>query len=298
VFSLLERTVDSYIPIQGHVRDGVLLLDDGSVFAMSELTGRPWETSDPRDVIEHHLRLNQTYKQIAGDTVIVSVYQIRGLSAPAVYPAGRFRSPFAASLDQAYRENLLRRTLYRNQTFIGIQVRPERYAGELIGEQIALRQKPVDEPSERRIQRLEDLMALLMTELKPYRPRRLGVRVARRIVFSEIAEAIVMAMTGRWRPIGLSTGRLGASMFSEQVVIDKETIRYLMPGSVSYGAMFGMRHFPAWTWPGMFGQLLSAPFQCTIFQSFCRRQTRRTSCGASGIACSSRRIRLKGRPKP
>ena len=268
VFSLLERTVDAYVPIQGHTRADILLLDDGSAFAMAELTGRPWETRDPRDLIEHHLRLNQTYKQIASDTVIVSVYQCRGLSSPSVYPMGHFRSPFASGLDQAYRNTLLGRTLYRNQTFIGIQIRPERYAGELIGEQIALRQRPVEEPSERRIQRLEDLMALLMTELKPYKPRRLGIRVARRMVFSEIAEAIVLAMTGRWRPIGLTTGRLGAAMFSEQIVIDKETIRYLLPGGVSYGAMFGMRHFPAWTWPGMFGPLLSAPFQCTTFQSF------------------------------
>ena len=268
MFSFLERTVDTYVPVQGHTRDGVLLLDDGSTSPWSSLTGRTWETNDPRDLIEHHLRLNQTYKQIANDTVIVSVYQCRGLSSPSVYPAGHFQSRFAADLDQAYQEDLFRRTLYRNQTFIGIEVRPERYAGELIGEQIALRQKPVEEPSERRIQRLEDLMALLMIELKPYRPRRLGTRIARHMVFSEIAEAIVLAMTGRWWPIGLTTGRLGEAMFSEQIVIDKETIRYLLPGRVRYGAMFGMRHFPAWTWPGMFGQLLAAPFQCTTFQSF------------------------------
>ena len=180
VFNLLERTVDTYVPIQGHVRDSVLLLDDGSAFAMAELTGRPWETNDPRDLIEHHLRLNQTYKQIANDTVIITVYQCRDLSSPSVYPAGHFRSSFASDLDRAYRDTLLRRTLYRNQTFIGVQIRPERYAGEVIGEQIALRQRPVEEPSERRIQRLEDLMALLMTELTPYRPRRLGIRVARR----------------------------------------------------------------------------------------------------------------------
>ena len=65
-----------------------------------------------------------------------------------------------------------------------------------------------------------------MTELKPYRPRRLALRVQGRVVFSEMAEAMVLAMTGIWRPIGLTTGRLGEAMFSEQIVIDREIIRY------------------------------------------------------------------------
>ena len=32
-------------------------------------------------------------------------------------------------------------------------------------------------------------------------------------------------MTGHWRPIGLTTGRMGEAMFSEQIVFDREAIR-------------------------------------------------------------------------
>ena len=107
-----------------------------------------------------------------------------------------------------------------------------------------------------------------MAELKPYRPRRLALRVQGRVVFSEMAEALVLAMTGIWRPIGLTTGRLGEALFSEQIVIDREFIKYVLPGRVWYGAMFGMKHFPAWTYPGMYAQLLAASYLSTTCQSF------------------------------
>ena len=107
-----------------------------------------------------------------------------------------------------------------------------------------------------------------MAELKPYRPRRLALRVQGRVVFSEMAEALVLAMTGIWRPIGLTTGRLGEALFSEQIVIDREFIKYVLPGRVWYGAMFGMKHFPAWTYPGMYAQLLASSYLSTTCQSF------------------------------
>ena len=171
-------------------------------------------------------------------------------------------------MDAAYRARLFDQRLYENRTFVGVQIRPERYAGEFIGDQIAIRQRPVEQASEERLQRLEDVVALLMAELKPYRPRRLALRVPGRVVFSEMAEALVLAMTGIWRPIGLTTGRLGEAMFSEQIVIDREFIKYLLPGRVWYGAMFGMKHFPAWTCPGMYGQLLASSYLSTTCQSF------------------------------
>ena len=79
-------------------------------------------------------------------------------------------------------------------------------------------------------------MALLMSELSIYRPRRLGVRVTRYAVFSELAEALIHAMTGHWRPIGLTTGRMSEAMFTEQIVFDRESIRFVAPGQVWHAA--------------------------------------------------------------
>ena len=263
-----EKLVSGYLPLVGHMSDGVVLLDDGSVFAMLELAGLPWETCDRQNVSERQIRLNHTYRNIAADSVVVSVYQCRGMASPDVYPSGAFRSAFSESLDTGYRANLFDRSLFDNRLYMGIQVRPPRYAGEFIGEQVSRRQRAAEEAPEDRVRRLEDTCAMLAVELAGYRPRRLGLVERGCVVFSEIAEALVMALTGKWRPIGLSTGRLGESMLSERIIVGREAIEYRLPGASWFGAIFGMRHFPATTWPGMFGALLGASYQCTLCQSF------------------------------
>ncbi len=268
--AFLDRTVGQYVPIQGHIRPDMLLLNDGGVFAMVEVTGQPWETSEEIEVAERCARLCRSYQQVQADTLMLTIYQCRGMAPSSVYPRGTYRSAFAAQLDAAYEANLFRHSLYLNRTFIGIQIRPDRYVGEFIGELAEMNQKPVTslDDNSHRIQLLTDNVALLMGELRAYKPRRIGQRHVGRRVFSEIAETLVFAMTGVWRPIGLTTGRMGDAMFSEQIIIDRETIKFLLPGAVHYGAAFGMKHFPPWCWPGMFGQLLAAPFRCTVMQSF------------------------------
>src|SRR5262245_3873794 len=100
---------------------------------MAAVIGRPWETSDQKDVFIRFMRLNQTYKQIVHEDVTISVYQVRGLAVPGVYPAGWFSSAFAAALDDAYRATLFGRTLYENRTYICVQIRPSRPMGETLG---------------------------------------------------------------------------------------------------------------------------------------------------------------------
>jgi hypothetical protein len=41
------------------------------------------------------------------------------------------------------------------------------------------------------------------------------------VIFDEIAEAIVFAMTDVWRPIGASTGRMGHAMFPRRYGFSK-----------------------------------------------------------------------------
>ena len=72
MLNFLERTSGSYMPLWGHVRDTVVMLDDGSMFAMIEVVGCPWETADARDVADKQLRWNHTLKNIASPSLIIT----------------------------------------------------------------------------------------------------------------------------------------------------------------------------------------------------------------------------------
>ncbi len=263
-----ERQLSEYIRMSGHISDHVVLLDDGGVFAMFSAAGVAWQTADVEDIQRRHNEYNSTLRNVASDTLTITTYQCRGMADPSIYPDRKFRSSFAESLDRDYRRNLFAGSLYSNRIYIGVLLRPARFAGDMIGEQMARRSKPAEEASQDRLQRLEDVCELLRSKLSAYGLRRLGLASRGFGVFSEIAEALVFAMTGIWRPIGLSTGRLANAMFSERIIVGREAIEIRTPGRSSYAAMFGMREYPASTWPGMFDALCVANYQSTVFQSF------------------------------
>ena len=266
-----DRLFSEYVPLISHVTDEAVSMSDHSVLAMIEVQGVPWETAEASAINAWHARLNTTIQNIASDTLVLYTYQCRGNADPNVYPTGSFRSAFAEAFDMVYRERLFDRSLYWNRLFIGLQVRPPRYAGEWVGEQVAKRRvgKEVEEERiEDRIRRLDDLCALLQAELARYRPRRLGIARRGRVLFSEIAEAIAYAVTGLWRPIGLNTGRIGNSLLSERIITGPESIEIRGPGRSHYLAMLGMREYPSETWPGMFSMLARAAYRSTLAQSF------------------------------
>ena len=88
------------------------------------------------------------------------------------------------------------------------------------------------------------------------------------MIFDEIAEAIVFAMTGTWRKIGATTGRMGHAMFSEALRFRRKHLEIHGAGDPAYAAMYAFKEYPATTWPGMFHGLAVAPYRCTLMQSY------------------------------
>ena len=100
-------------------------------------------------------------------------------------------------------------------------------------------------------------------------PRRLGVYEHDGIMFSEIAEALRLIMTGR--PICASRsfpGHLGDSIYTDRVICGRRGVEIRAPDKSTFGTIFSFREYPARTRPGMLNTLLSAPFPLVLAQSF------------------------------
>lgn len=267
-----ERLLSRYIPVLDHASSGVVLLKDHSALAMIAVDGIPVQTLDADVVYRARASLNHALCGIAStDGLVLCNWITRGFAPESVYPAGTYRSDFARDLDVRYRAKLFDRFLFLNQTYIGVLLRPMRLGGEWLGDQIGKRQRNrdvADEAPADRVARLERLCSRIETDLEAYRPRRLGLRQANGHTFSEIAEALVFAMTGAWRPVGLQAqGRMG-DMLSERIITGRESIEIRGPARSSWAACFGMRQMMAETPPGTLDGLLSAPFRSTVAQSF------------------------------
>lgn len=274
LLSRVRRTplLSAWVPWEDYLSPRVALLSDGSAFAMFAVRGRVAETAEAADLDAWCLGLSNVIRNVGTDRLVLHSLLCRGEADPALLDADPCPVPWVGDLRQAYRARLDGQ-LYRNKLLLGVQVRPARPAGDWIGDRIASAAQAASGPAAEdgiadREAVAERICGLLEVELRDYGLRRLGLVERRNAVFCEMSEAVVLAATGVEREVGLTTGRPGDAMFSEDVVFHHETAEIRGPGWTTHAAHLGFREYPATTWAGMLDPLLSAPLRLTLAQSF------------------------------
>ncbi|MBY0335643.1 MAG: type IV secretion system protein VirB4, partial [Acetobacteraceae bacterium] len=109
----------------------------------------------------------------------------------------------------------------------------------------------------------------LLAELGPaHGARRLALREERGLLFSEVAEALRLILTGERHPVPLVDGHLGGALLADRIVVGREAVEIRGAGGSSFAAALSMREYPATTFPGMLDALLGAPYRHCLTQSF------------------------------
>lgn len=272
-----HHTIGEDVPWWGHISESVIVNSDRSLLAMIRLRGIPWQTYDSDELARQEERLNLTFCQIAHESITLSVYQHRRAAPADIYPVSTLRSGFAADLSLRYKAHLLDGRLYENSLFLIVQVSPPTlFESKHKAQRI---KRGAVENDEARLARLEATVALLMTELAAYHPRRLGTRIDNKLLFSEIAEAVHMLLTGVWMPKGITTGRLCDDLFDSHVHFGWDVIQFLMPGDERFAMMFGIQRPPASTHPLILSRLLSCSYEHTTRHTFRFLPTTKTLSG-------------------
>ena len=265
-----EREPDTYVPYVGHATPNVLLLDDGSLLGMVRLGGIAWETTDPAEINARHAQRNILLRNVASERLVLATHVVRTMADGSEYPVTSCRSDFARELDAAYRSRLMNNRLYRNELFLSVLLRPAQQAGKRISGMLnrrrrgdTLRAAPGND-----LDRLETVLGTILADLHVYEPRRLGLRETSGIMFSECAEALHLILTGEHMPVPLVNGHLGGAIYTDRVIVGREAIEIRGPGGSHFAAGFGLREYPASTWPGMFDTILTAPYCGCLTQTF------------------------------
>jgi type IV secretory pathway VirB4 component len=273
--ALKPRTpqLSDWVPWEDWLNEQTVLLSDGSACAWLEAEGRSAETANAHDINVWHNELNQVLRQAADDRLIYTTLLCHGVHDENILPSEATLIPFVGELQREYRANLLRQSLYFNKLYIVLQYTPASPGGEWIGDKIARAGERVSKPKQEdsaadRMRQVERISALLAEQLRECKVRRLGLAMRGPKPVNEIAEAQVFASTGLWREIGMTTGRMGSAMFSEDVTFHYEHAEIRHPGSTTYAAHLRFKEYPAATWPTQLNGLLAANFRFTLKQSF------------------------------
>ena len=262
-----ERSGEIYLPYVGHIAENAVLLRDGSVMAMGHIEGAAFELENFEMRNARLRNLNTLFRNIADDNVIISTHLIRHPDVPELPPA-KFRSVFAANLDRAYRDRVLKDRLFHNDHFFSVVVTPRNLLGKTGSKLARFRKGPVLDGDLGTRRSLEDLWHVVANGLEAYGVRRLGLREKHGVVFTEIGEALRLMLTCRWMPVPVVSGSLGASIYTDRVICGKRGFEIRAPGESYVGTMFSFREYPAKTRPGMLNTMLSADFPLILSQSY------------------------------
>lgn len=268
-----EREPDTYVPYIGHASPSVLLLDDGSLLAMLRLEGAAFETEDPGQVNARHAQRNMLLRNLASDRVVLATHLVRSLADGSDYPAAQCTSDFARALDAHYRANLLSNRLFRNELFLSVVLRAASTTSLSEGNFASLfaRRKRGERSrtaTPANLERIGHVASTLLYELGAYGASQLGLRDTRGIMFSELAETLRLVLTGEHHPVPLVNGHLGGAIYTDRVIVGREAIEIRAAGGSTFAAAFGMREYPATTWPGMLDAVLGAPYRLVLTQTF------------------------------
>lgn len=265
--SSLGRDLDprGALPYARHLTGEIIGLDTQALMMTFQLDGASFETADVRDLNDWHAKLNGAWRNLANDHLAVWHHLVRRRQEG--YPAGAFRSDFAADLDGRYRARLGETQMFVNELYVTLVLHPGRDATERAGAWIARRRRSELDEDEA-VKRLQDAGRDLAQYLSRYGVRTLGLYERDGGWFSEPLEVLRLVLTGQRERVPLIRGHLGSAIYSARVIFGREALEIRDAAEAHFAGMFGVKEYPAVTRPGLWNGLLSARFAFVASQSF------------------------------
>lgn len=284
---LFERSPEDYVPFAGHFPNApdAAFMVDGTVFAVLKMEAAPFELegADLRNARTD--LLNAVVRQASDDNVVIYSHLVRHADVRPYSPPQAI-SAFARDLQTAYRRAVLT-DLRTNTWFLTIMVRP---AGLDAKRGMMGRRAPrAVKVSPAQLRQLEDTVAMVTASLTAHAPRRLGLRTeptdmpGHELTFTEIGEALFLMRTALPLAVPYGSGSLGGAVYSHRVIVGPRSFDLNIPGYRRFGSIVTFRNYPNAARPGCLNELLSAPYDLVLSQSF--------QCLLSGEA--ERRMSLK-----
>ncbi|EHS53483.1 type IV secretion/conjugal transfer ATPase, VirB4 family [Rhizobium sp. PDO1-076] len=265
-----ELLPEAFIPYVRHIDEKTIALDSRTLMVMVALDGVSFETADVLDLNALHRDLNTLYRNIADERLAIWTHLVRRRDSD--YPDGTFATPFSAALNEKYRERMVREDLFRNDLYLTVLWSPGRDPADKAAKLLSRlrRAKRLDmEHDEEALKQLQDKVVDVMAGLKRFEPRVLSLCEQEGMLFSEPSEVLHQIVGGRRERVPLTEGRIASAIYSDRVIIGRETIEIRHEAESRFAGMLSFKEYPARTRTGMLDGILTSPFELILSQSFC-----------------------------
>ncbi|MBP1884759.1 VirB4 family type IV secretion/conjugal transfer ATPase [Sinorhizobium mexicanum] len=264
-----ELGPETFIPYVRHVDHSTIALDSRALMVMIALEGVSFETADALDLNALHRDLDTLYRNIADERLALWTHLVR--RRDNAYPEGDFATPFSAALNEKYRARMVEEDLFRNDLYLTLLWSPARdpadQAAKLLSRLRRARRTGV-ELDEEALKQLRDKVIDVTAGLKRFEPRVLSLCEHDGLLFSEPSEVLHQIVGGRREPVPLTEGRIASAIYSDRVIVGRETIEIRHEATSRYAGMLSFKEYPARTRTGMLDDVLTSPFELILAQSF------------------------------
>lgn len=256
------------IPYTAQLNPHIIATRVGHYLQVFKLAGAAFEATDSDALNNWHERLNILWRNIASPQVALWTHLIRRRDDH--YPVHHYPQDFARSLDAHYRERLARQTLRVNELYLSVIYRPHADGAEALAARLLTRRRHALAPANEAADALEacaKLRQLLTESLQRYDPQPLALTAAPR-PHSQPLEFLGLLINGHAQPFELPRAPLHDVLATTRLLFGRELIEYRSATDTRFGAMLGIKEYPAQSAPGMFDRLLAAPYSFVLTQSF------------------------------
>ncbi len=263
-----ERGASTMLPYAKHGGDTLLTARDGAAMQIIHVAGFPFETADTDDLNYRKSVRDTVLRGVASSRLAIYHHVVRRQVEPVV--EGRFESPFARGLDNAWRKRLGGRRLFVNDLFLTLVRRPA-IADANPFDGLFGKNTQADAANRARDRRdLEAARDNMLAALQPYGARVLSKYEANGRVYSEPLEFLACLFNGEMRPILPEHPDISKDIPWRRVSFGEDTLELsAAEGSErTFAAMISIKEYPLHTAPGQLDALYRIPHELTVSQSF------------------------------
>lgn len=264
-----EAHVSEKLPYIRHIDENIVSLRSGQMLAVIELEGVSFDTADNADKNDLHTKLNLMWRNINDERLAIWTHLIR--TRDVDYPEGQFKSTFTKQLDEKYKRKMTSETLYRNRLYLALVWAPARGAEKKTKSIFAglnkARKKGV-EVNEKALRDFRGILPTITAGLDRYDARLCGLYEHNGLMFSQISEYLNAVGTLNFERMPLTEGPINGAILNDRPLFGREVIELRGAGNSRFAGVLGVKEYPATTRPGMLNDLLQAPFEFVLSQSF------------------------------
>lgn len=262
----VELEAQANIPWAYHVTHNMIKTTDGDFLAVIKCGGASFSTADQEDIDAWHQQLNSLIRNITDERLALWTHLVRRQMVS--YPEGDIEQPFASSLKEQHKEAISEKPMRLNEMYITVLYRSKpskaiRWLSKL-ETNIEVIRAAEDEAQEK----LKETLDVLLSGLKRYHPALLSTYESNDVLYSQPVTFLSSLINGDVSPRPVSGGPINLTLPTARVLFGREMFESRGVSDSRVGAILAIREYPAFTRAGVMDELLSAPIDCVLAQSF------------------------------